>query len=192
MYQIWRIYLDLWDHDCKKWFWPTFGSKLGQNDPIVMQPKLDMSCHLLNIYTKFQNDISTHVEEKSGKRGRTDGRTLPRHNTSRFSNGRIKICNDVSLVMKERIIWCGISWHDKQCKIAQRHDYMWWKLVSNNCPCGFCGGHRLFPMSLQVVVISLWLHRDDLVMTLPVDHKLTDNEWTVVFVTCCRPQTNGK
>ena len=54
-----------------------------------MQLKLDMSCHLLNVYTKFQIDISKHVEEKSGKRGRTDGRTLPRHNTSHFSNGRI-------------------------------------------------------------------------------------------------------
>ena len=94
MYQIWRIYLDLWGHDCKKLVWPTFGCKLGQSDPIVMQLNLDMSCHLLNVYTKFQIDISKHVEEKSGKRGRTDGRTdgrtLPRHNTSRFSNGRIK------------------------------------------------------------------------------------------------------
>ena len=38
-----------------------------------MQLKLDMSCHLLNPYTKFQIDISKHVGEKSGKRGRTDG-----------------------------------------------------------------------------------------------------------------------
>ena len=38
-----------------------------------MQLKLDMSCHLLNVYTKFQIDISKHVEEKSGKPGRTDG-----------------------------------------------------------------------------------------------------------------------
>ena len=75
VYQIWRIYLDLWGHDCKKWVWPTFGCKLGQSDPIVMQLKLDMSCHLLNVYTKFQIDISKHVEEKSGKCGRTDGRT---------------------------------------------------------------------------------------------------------------------
>ena len=43
-----------------------------------MQLKLDMSCHLLNAYTKFQIDISKHVEEKSGKRGRTDGRTHER------------------------------------------------------------------------------------------------------------------
>ena len=41
----------------------------------LMQLKLDMSCHLLNVYTKFQIDISKHVEEKSGKRGRTDRRT---------------------------------------------------------------------------------------------------------------------
>ena len=40
-----------------------------------MQLKLHMSRHLLNIYTKFQIDISKHVEEKSGKRGRTDGQT---------------------------------------------------------------------------------------------------------------------
>ena len=75
MYQIWRIYLDLWGHDCKEWVWPTFGCKLGQSDPIVMQLKLDMSYHLLNLYIKFQIDISKRVEEKSGKRGRTDGRT---------------------------------------------------------------------------------------------------------------------
>ena len=37
--------------------------------------KLDMSCHLLNAYTKFQIDISKHVEKKSGKLGRTDGQT---------------------------------------------------------------------------------------------------------------------
>ena len=59
----------------KKYVWPTFGCKLGQSDPIVMQLKLDMSCHLLNVCTKFQIDISKHVEEKSGKRGRTDGQT---------------------------------------------------------------------------------------------------------------------
>ena len=41
-----------------------------------MQLKLDMSCHLLNVYTKFQIDISLkHVEEKSGEYGRIDGRT---------------------------------------------------------------------------------------------------------------------
>ena len=40
-----------------------------------MQLKLDMSCYLLNVYTKFQIDISKHAEEKSRKPGRTDGQT---------------------------------------------------------------------------------------------------------------------
>ena len=40
-----------------------------------MQLKLDMSCHLLNVYTKFEIDISKQVEEKSGKHGRADGQT---------------------------------------------------------------------------------------------------------------------
>ena len=74
-----------------KYVWPTFGCKLGRSDTIVMQLKLDVSCHLLNVYNKFQIDISKHVEEKSGKPGRTDrragGRTLTRHNTSVFKTG---------------------------------------------------------------------------------------------------------
>ena len=94
VYQIWRIYLDLRGHDCKKWVWPSFGCKLGQSDPIVMQFKLDMLCHLLNVYTKFQINISKHVEEKSGKHGRRDGWTNRRTDTAtayvRFSNGHKK------------------------------------------------------------------------------------------------------
>ena len=89
VYQILRIYLDLWGHDCKKLVWPTFGCELGQSDPIVMQLKLGMSCHLQNVYTKFQIDISKHVEEKSGKRGRTDGRTDRR--TDGRTDGRTDI-----------------------------------------------------------------------------------------------------
>ena len=108
MFQIWRIYLDLWGHDCKKCVWPTFGCKLGQSDPIVMQLKFDMSCHLLNVYTKFQIDISKHVEEKSGKHGRTDGQTDGRTDIAtawyaRFSNGRIK-----TLVRNRESSWCQL------------------------------------------------------------------------------------
>ena len=40
-----------------------------------MQLKLDMPCHLLNVYTKFQIYIAKHFEEKSGKRLQTDGWT---------------------------------------------------------------------------------------------------------------------
>ena len=50
------------------------GCKLGQSDPIVMKLKLDMSCHPLNAYTKFQIDISKHVEKSpENSDGRTDG-----------------------------------------------------------------------------------------------------------------------
>ena len=73
-----------------------------------MQLELDMSCHLLNVYSKFQIDISKHVEEKSGKRGRTDGqtdgRTLTRHNTSRFSKGRIKIISYNCLCVRVKML----------------------------------------------------------------------------------------
>ena len=37
-----------------------------------MQLKLNMSCFILNVYTKFQIDISKRVEEKTGKGGQTD------------------------------------------------------------------------------------------------------------------------
>ena len=60
----------------KKWVWPTFGCKLGQSDPIMMKLKLDMSCHQLNVYTKFENDISKHVEKSpENSDGQTDGQT---------------------------------------------------------------------------------------------------------------------
>ena len=77
----------------KNWVRSNFGCKLGQSDPIVMKLKLDMSCYLLNVYTKFQIDISKHVEKKSPENsdgrpdGQTDGRTSPRHNTSVFQTG---------------------------------------------------------------------------------------------------------
>ena len=51
---------------------------VGQSDPIAKKLKLDMLCHLLNVYTKFQIDISKHVEKKVWKTQpdrRTDGRT---------------------------------------------------------------------------------------------------------------------
>ena len=40
MYQISKIYLDLWGHNCKKWVWPIFSCKAGQRDPVVMKLKL--------------------------------------------------------------------------------------------------------------------------------------------------------
>ena len=62
-----------------KWLWLSFGCKVDQSDPIVMKLKHDLSCHLLNVYTKFQIDASKHVGKKSGKlewiNDLTDGRT---------------------------------------------------------------------------------------------------------------------
>ena len=41
-----------------------------------MKLKLDMSCHLLNAYTKFQIDIWNHVEKSlENSYGRTERRT---------------------------------------------------------------------------------------------------------------------
>ena len=58
---------------CKKGVWPTLGCKVSQSDPIVMKLKLDLSCRLLNVYTKLQTDISKHVEKV--RKTRTDGWT---------------------------------------------------------------------------------------------------------------------
>ena len=157
VYQIWRIYLDLWGHDCKKYVWPTFGCKLGHSDPIVMQLKLDMSCHLLNVYTKCQIDISKHVEEKSGKPGRKDGQTLPRHNTSRFSNGRIKIIGGVKgqghivypvlnrcTPLLFHVNWINHSW-DMANSVLDYFNTSWKK------------PSRISPQSNQVLSMTYWL-----------------------------------
>ena len=67
-----------------------------------MKLKLNMSCHKLNAYTKFQIDISKHVEKKSGKLGQTDGQTDRRMDRHRhgiirpffkraYNNGHLKI-----------------------------------------------------------------------------------------------------
>ena len=50
-----------------KWLWPIFGCKVGQSVPIGMKLELDVEHHLLHVYTKFQTDISKHVEKKPGK-----------------------------------------------------------------------------------------------------------------------------
>ena len=49
-----------------KWLWPIFGCKVGQSVPIGMKLKLDVQHHLLHVHTKFQTDISKHVEKKPG------------------------------------------------------------------------------------------------------------------------------
>ena len=48
----------------EKLLWPIFGCKVGQSDLIVM--KLDVCRCLLDVYAKFQIDVSKHVQ-KAGK-----------------------------------------------------------------------------------------------------------------------------
>ena len=50
-----------------KLLWPIFGCKVGQSVQIGMKLELDLWHHLLDVYAKFQTDISKHVQKKSGK-----------------------------------------------------------------------------------------------------------------------------
>ena len=50
-----------------KWLWPIFGCKVGQSVQIGMKLELEVWHHPLDVYAKFQTDISQHVEKKSGK-----------------------------------------------------------------------------------------------------------------------------
>ena len=50
-----------------KWLWPILGCKVGQSVQIGMKLELDVWHHPLNVYAKFQTDISQHVQKKSGK-----------------------------------------------------------------------------------------------------------------------------
>ena len=90
-----------------------------------MKLKLDMSCHLLNVYTKFQIDISKHVEKKSGKLGRTDGRTdrrtdIKSHSQSvqctrpshclrqQWRHNHIQLC-DVTTATQRMLLWAHVN-----------------------------------------------------------------------------------
>ena len=46
-----------------KWLWPIFGCKVGESVQIGMKLELDMWHHLLDVYAKFQTDISKHVQK---------------------------------------------------------------------------------------------------------------------------------
>ena len=47
--------------------WPIFGCKVGQSVQIGMKLEFDVWHHPLDVYTKFQADISQHIQKKSGK-----------------------------------------------------------------------------------------------------------------------------
>ena len=48
-----------------KWLWPIFGCKVGQSAQIAMKLKSDVWHHPLDVYAKFQTDISKHVQNKA-------------------------------------------------------------------------------------------------------------------------------
>ena len=64
-----------WEHsqqeqsetDADQWLWPIFGCKVGQSVQIGMKLELDVWHHPLDVYAKFQTDISQHVQKKAGK-----------------------------------------------------------------------------------------------------------------------------
>ena len=67
VYQIWGLYIILKAMNADKWLWPMFGCKVGQSVLIGMKLELDMWHHLLDVYAKFQTDISKHVQKKVRK-----------------------------------------------------------------------------------------------------------------------------
>ena len=46
----------------EKWIWHTSGCKVSKSGLIVMKLKLHVPCQLLNLYDKFQTNISKHAE----------------------------------------------------------------------------------------------------------------------------------
>ena len=48
-----------------KWLRPIFGCKVGQKVQIRMKLELDVWHHPLNVYAKFQTDISKHVQKST-------------------------------------------------------------------------------------------------------------------------------
>ena len=63
VYQIWGFYIIFKGMYADKWLWPIFGCKVGQSVQIGMKLELDVWHHPLDVYAKFQTDISRHVQK---------------------------------------------------------------------------------------------------------------------------------
>ena len=63
VYQIWGLYVIFKAMYADKWLWPSFGCKVGQSVQIGMKLELDVWHHPLDVYAKFQIDISKHVQK---------------------------------------------------------------------------------------------------------------------------------
>ena len=63
VYQIWGLYIILKAMNADIWLWPNFGCKVGQSVQIGIELELDVGHHPLDVYAKFQTDISQHVQK---------------------------------------------------------------------------------------------------------------------------------
>ena len=63
VYQIWGLYIIFKAMNADEWFWSIFGCKVGQSVQIGMKLEFDMWHHPLDVYAKFQTDISQHVQK---------------------------------------------------------------------------------------------------------------------------------
>ena len=66
VHQIWGLYIIFMAMYADKWLWPIFGCKVGQSLQIGMKLELDVWHHQLDVYAKFQTDISKHVQKSPG------------------------------------------------------------------------------------------------------------------------------
>ena len=73
--QIWSIHI-VDEARCRKQKWPIFGL---YRDLIAMRLKLDVSCNLMDVYTRFQVHISKHVEESWESFPLAGNQKLPNH-----------------------------------------------------------------------------------------------------------------
>ena len=63
VYQIWILYILFKAMNAYKWLWPIFGCKVGESVQIGMKLELGVWHHPLDVYAKFQTDISQHVQK---------------------------------------------------------------------------------------------------------------------------------
>ena len=63
VYQIWGLYIIFKATNADKWLWPILGCEVGQSVQIGMKLELDAWHHPLDVYAKFQTDISQHVQK---------------------------------------------------------------------------------------------------------------------------------
>ena len=61
--KIWGRYIIFKAMYVDKWLWPIFGCKVDQSVQIGMKLELDVWHHPLDVYAKFQTDISKHVKK---------------------------------------------------------------------------------------------------------------------------------